>query len=134
MAQCSYCFCKVPSWNFKTVKHKGGVLTLCTDGDDSCYNRWNRLKTAQRAAIAILRVAKDFKLNICEKNIKNTFRISKMREIALNMMEQIKNSARRILRKSVQSMKKLLCHLKKLANIVGLENQYQQLKASFKKA
>lgn len=132
MAQCSYCFSNVPSWNFRTTKHRGETLMFCADGSDSCYNKWNRLRIAQRLAIEILRVTKNCKFGVHKKDIENAFRISKMREIVLNMVEQIKNSARRILRKSVQSVKKLLYRLKKLTDVVGLENQYQQLKALFK--
>lgn len=135
MPKCGYCDCEVPSQRFKTKRHKKEIVFLCTDGgigeyDPSCYSKWKRLKAAQRAALDLLRTTKDCNLGVCEKSIKNTFHVNKMRELAANMMERIKNSARRILRKSIIAIKKLLYLLKTLANIVGLENQYEQIRVA----
>jgi hypothetical protein len=133
MHTCAYCDCVVPTYRFKTVRHKKEIIFLCADGgDSSCYNKMNKLKIAQRASLEILHIVKDCKLGVCEKSVKDVFRISKMREIALIIMERIKNNARRITRKSIWSVKRLLYRLKELADIVGLKNQYQQLKTSFK--
>lgn len=135
MPKCGYCDCEVPSQRFKTKRHKKEIIFLCTDGgmgeyDPSCYSKWKHLKTAQRAALDVLHIAKDCKLGVCEKSIKNTFHVNKMRELVASIMERIKNSARRILRKSTTAIRKLLYRLKTLANIVGLETQYQQIRTA----
>jgi hypothetical protein len=129
MPVCSYCDCKVPSQRFKTVRHKKEIIFLCTDGDDSgCYSKWKHLQSAKRAALDILNIAKGCNLGMCEKAIRNTFRISKIRELSLRILERLLTSVKKILRKGTTAIKKLLRQIKTLTKIVGLETHYQQLK------
>ena len=127
---CSYCDRIVPTQRHKTVKHKGKTIYFCDEsGELNHFHKWQKLRIAKKASLAILNIAQNCNLGICEKNIRDIFRIYKMREIALRIMERIKNNARRILRKATTSIKKLLYHLKTIADTVELEVQYQQLKA-----
>lgn len=126
---CAYCDCTVPSQRHKLVKHKKEFIALCADGGvSSCYNKWKRLKIAQRASLDILHIVEDCKLNVCKKGIKKIFRIDKMREVAVRLLNGLLASVKKISRKSTMAIKKLLRRLKTLADIVGLENQYQQIK------
>jgi len=131
--QCAYCDCVVPTQRFKKIRHQGNILFLCTDGDKdnrSCFNKWTHLQKAKRVSLEIINLAK-CKLGTCEKEIKHIFQIERMRNIVARMMGNIEKSAKKILRKSIASIKKLLYHLKIVAEIVGLENQYRQIKLRF---
>ena len=128
--QCAYCDCTTPTQRFKTIKHKGAMLFLCTDGEENCFLKWKQLQKAKAISLKIMNLAK-CELGMCEKEIKHTFRIEKMRDIIARMMGNIEKSAKKILRKSIASIKKLLYHLKIVAEIVGLENQYRQIKLRF---
>ncbi len=131
MSQCAYCDCVVPTQRFKKINHNGAVLFLCTDGEErSCFSKWTQLQKAKLASLEIINLAK-CDLGICQGEIKHTFRLERMRDIVAHIMEQIEMSAKKILRKSISSIKKLLYRLKTVAEIVGLESQYQQLKTRF---
>ena len=131
--QCAYCDCTTPTQRFKTIKHKGAMLFLCTDGEENCFLKWKQLQKAKAISLKIINLAKCElgMCEMCEKEIKHTFRIEKMRDIIARMMGNIEKSAKKILRKSNVSIKKLLRYLRIIAGIVGLENQYRQIKLQF---
>ena len=124
--QCAYCDCTTPTQRFKTIKHKGAMLFLCTDGEENCFLKWKQLQKAKAISLKIMNLAKCElgMCEMCEKEIKHTFRIEKMRDIIARMMGNIEISAKKILRKSTSSIKKILTKLKRLANIFGLKNEY----------
>jgi len=122
---CVYCDCIVPEQKFRTIGNGKGKV-VCTEH----FNQWRDLKIAKKTAIKILDIAK-CNLGICRKEIKNTFQVEKMRDIIARMMGNIEKSAKKILRKSNVSIKKLLRYLRIIAGIVGLENQYRQIKLRF---
>ena len=127
---CSYCDHIIPTQRFRTTKHKGETLYFCDEkGELGHYSKWQKLCAAKEASLAILNIAKNYNLGVCEKNIRDVFRIYEMRGIALQLMERIKDNAHRILKRATASIKKLLLHLKTIADAVELEVQYQQLKA-----
>ena len=115
---CVYCDCIVPEQKFRTIGNGKGKV-VCTEH----FNQWRDLKIAKKTAIKILDIAK-CNLGICRKEIKNTFQVEKMRDIIARMMGNIEKSAKKILRKSTSSIKKILTKLKRLANIFGLKNEY----------
>jgi len=122
---CVYCDCIVPEQKFRTIGNGKGKV-VCTEH----FNQWRDLKIAKKTAIKILDIAK-CNLGICRKEIKSIFQLEKMRDVAVKIMERIEAFAKKILRKSNVSIKKLLRYLRIIAGIVGLENKFQQLKMRF---
>lgn len=126
---CAYCDKVVPTQRHKAIKHKGETLYFCNErGELDHFSKWHSLHAAKKASIAVLNIAKSCDLGVCEKSIRDVFRIFEMREIALRIIERIENNVRRIRRRAITSIKKLLLHLKTITDAVELKPQYQQLK------
>lgn len=115
---CGYCHTITPTANHVVI----GDLTLCTDGDDSCYGKFIRLQKAKNETLRALFIGGACEeLNLaCAEQVERASRLSTLKRLVEDLIRKVIDHADELRRKAKWFIHEIFASLRRAAELVGL--------------